>query len=683
MKTQVIRRGVKNTALALSLMGALPACLTQTTFQANPHLFEPLGDQRLSDFEQRLTHLTMSGAVGDGMDLGVHWLYAITCTPHPPKKQPKHPLWRAMASGLALEVDRPQSPVLEPLRSTQTAGRQARKLDTGLWVTWPQTKDDKEGWPDELPIWLDVSDRCPYALSDQERSEALWPLTFALPEDQDRSKNIALLYRLGLTEQTLAYLKQTFSEYLPPQLTSEESALPSLWIRWRWWLLFEKASLLTQLNGVASGWPIPEEGVSLGQALLYSEACLLWSELSLMGPEVVQQAPLHQQQKMRAVWSQIDLMRGVCLEGQGEHEAALASWANAVDQGRDQEELITLSLARYHQLQTLIKLGRYEEAAQLKEILPDRRSPLFAPFAFSLGEAMSMAGQNEALMALSTDIFRDRSWRADPHLRGLFYLFVRALTRFEFEGRALELLEDLGPRRELFERVYLFAHVALDEAQLRAAEASTQWLLGHHDDARARPRYHALEARAAILKRDREGFKAALSRISPSQGPLVDAIHRGRRAAFFERQDQALAELLRSEIPRIAGWPTSTGQERKERLSWLDLIAGALQTFIRLRPETRAHQELIGLYRATRQSLSERQLRAYSELIGRDRLKSVLIGYVRVTGADLSEAEPRFYTISLHQPLALTLIPTQSPDPASWRLDWRSPLPASIPSSDK
>ena len=693
----------------------LSGCLSHHDLSPSTELFQPLAAGKLSDFEQRFTHLTLRGAQGDAMQLGLHWLYTIFCSSTQPKLTFKSPLWEALSLGLELERNRTQSKLLTPLYQPEEGALTARSLPQSTWVTWPLYKGDQEGWPDELPTWLSLKTKCPYEVEDTLKTERMWPLSLLTssiePQVLDR------LYRLSLLELILNRLKLAFppngkSSFLAAPLTitaskaeisqvsrasrvlstssvvkdqdqgsppvildsstskTKDFAKMSEIYPWYWWLLFEKAKLLSEGSQVEYGWLPLGKKLTWLNSLLYAESCLIWKELFRYPTPSTSPEGAWGDFELRAT-AQVALMHGGCQASIGSYDEALASWEIAVEGGQDQRDPRTLALARYHQLKILNQLNRFAEASRLLSVLPSSRSPLFSPFVYHLGLAMSNMGQSDRLMALSTDVFRDHSWRKDPFLRGLFYLFIRELTHYHFEDRVIELLEDLGPRRELFERVYLFAHVALDEGELDAGSAATQWLLGHDDQASKRPKYHALEARVALLRLDHEGFSQALERISPTKGHLLDAIHQGRRGAFFEHQDEALVELLRSELPKVAGWPSSTRSERKIRLRWLDLIALTLQTFLRYRPETRAYQELIDLYRAARQSLTTKELRAYSEKIGRDHLQSVLIGYVRVRGVDLSSVEPRSYQLAFTSSPALTLLP-QSLNPHEWTLTWPS-----------
>ena len=674
--------------LCISLSG----CIYQSAQFPSEQLFEPLSKKELSDFEQRLAHLKLIGAKGDALHLGIEWLYRSLCIFEPPKHKYDSPLWEALSIGLTLETLRPFSELLFPLYDLSNQNFKARKIDKAEWALWPQKVGDKEGWSDEIPAWLDIRSQCPKVnqLNERQFTKILWPLSLLTTKNKVFGMPLKSLYLFLSLEKEVRLLDkwllsssmelgegkvkttEEFEQALPKQHINLEKSRQSRPVikEWYWWLEREKALILSQQSGTEPGWPPLLDKLSWLDAHFYSESCSLWQKLYQESPALILNSTTQRREQLIKASAQVALMAGICHLSSKEYEQAFEAWEFAVLSGQDKREPIALALSRYHQLRLLIELGHYAEAIKLKDVLPSTKSPLYAPFIYALGEAMSYAGQDEGLMALATEAFRDRSWRRDPFLRALFYLFVRSLTRFDFEARVLELLEDLGPRRELYERVFLFAHVALDEGAQSTGYAATRWLLGHHESAIWRPRYHALEARAALLRLDQKAFIKALQIVSPSSGELVKAIHEGRRGAFFSTQDQALVDLLRVEIPRIAGWPNQSKKEKRLRIDWLDLIARELQSFLRLRPETKVHKELLALYRAVRQNLPASRLRAYSEKIGRTSSPSVLIGYVRVSGVDLSRLEPREVSIELVNAPALTLLPQVTLDPTKWRLMW-------------
>lgn len=654
----------------------LSACLSQSLLSTPDRLFSPLAQGQVSDYEQGLAHLTIRGASGDAMRLAVHWLHTALCVPYAQKPQYDSPLWEALALGLRAENVRERSPSLEYLRSKRTL--EPRSINQDQWATWPLAQGDREGWPDEWPAWIQLKDQCssnstlsalskgasPKGSVSEQLHVALWPLSLLAVKDKLGLYPLYEWYQHLLIDRALYALTQWQSIEVERSLSSNIRV-------WRWWLKREQAARLGRMSAIPLGWPLRVDSVTWSQSILFGESCSYWLDLYQESDLIWETLPLEEREQFNTASAQVSLMSGLCQVSSGRSEDALKMWERTVSLTRDGQDPITLSLARYHQLRMLIELGRYQDAVALRAVLPPVNSLLFPPFVFSLGEAMVYAGQEDALMALSTEIFRDRSWRADPFLRGLFYLFVRSLSRFSFEGRVIELLEDLGPRRTLYERVFLFAHVALDEGEEDNGRSATTWLLGHHDSARWRPRYHALSARAAILRRDRAAFVESLRLVSPSSGAILSAIHEGRRGAFFEQQDRALVELLRVEIPKIAGWESDTRIAERRRVAWLDLIAEEMQRFLRLRPETRSRKELISLYRSVRQNLPSSALRAYSEKIGRDEDLSVLIGHVKVSGVDLSHLEPRSISPDLSLAPSLTLLPHDHLDPRQWRLTWR------------
>ncbi len=667
----------------------MSGCIQQSRFMADEALFTPLAQKKLSDFDQGLAHLKLLGAKGDAMSLAIEWLHASLCVPLEKSHQYDNPLWEALSLGLDLEKKTTDSLLLTPLYSLSETQLKAKKLRTSEWAFWPQNKGDEEGWSDELPTWLNLYSSCPPKESAKKRRQymlaQLWPVSL-LFTDQNKNKATKqkdseedpfvvqeLIQTIqGFDLEALYHLLKLQKMSALIELASVKEPSPQIQ-EWQWWLKREQAKYLAQFSQVELGWPPLLDKMTWLQSHLYSHSCVLWNDLyqqDLLTFVASSVNPPKAFLDLAQAQAQVALFTGLCYLAKSENDLALKAWAKAVSLVRDQSDSKTLALTRYHQLRLLLTLGRYEEATQLRSVLPSTSSPLYTPFVYALGEAMSYAGKEDALMNLCTQVFRDRSWRKDPFLRSLFYLFVRSLSRFDFEARVLELLEDLGPRTELYERVFIFAHVALDEGFEETGLAATRWLLGHHEAAQWRPRYHGLEARAAILRLDQQALIKAFQAISPADGSIVEAIQEGRRGEFFETQDQALVELLRLEIPKVAGWPSQNRKERRLRVKWLDLIAQEMQIFLRKRPETRSRKELISLYRSIRQNLPINQVRAYSEQVGRTQRSSVLIGYVRVNGVDLSRLEPRSLSFPLVPSPALTLLPQSNLTPSSWPLRW-------------
>ncbi|MAD61726.1 MAG: hypothetical protein CMH49_09505 [Myxococcales bacterium] len=668
--------------IVILLSAHVQGCIKQSAFRAEETVFAPLSQKKLSDFEQSLAHLKLLGAHGDAMSLAVEWLHASLCVPLFQSHEYDSAMWEALSLGLNLETLNDGSLLLKPLRTLSSSHLKAKNLRRSEWAFWPEVKNDQEGWSDELPVWLNLYSSCSASQSIKSKQkytlDQLWPLSILVQSSDRGIKTLfgfdsALIYRFFTLHKMTLLLEQNdhrLSSSNEPETASEQGLSSSQVQEWLWWLKREKAKLLSGFSRVELGWPPLLEDMTWTQSYLYTYSCSLWRELYQKSQPTTVLGSQKSYLDFEKAKAQVALFSGLCELASGENDLALEAWSSAIRVTQDYRESRTLALTRYHQLRLFLALGHYEEAIRLRDVLPATSSPLFTPFVFALGEAMSYAGKEDALMNLCTEVFRDRSWRRDPFLRALFYLFVRTLSRFDFEVRVLELLEDLGPRAEIYERVFIFAHVALDEGFEASGASATRWLLGHHEAAQWRPRYHGLQARAAILRLDQKAFVKALRRISPADDSIVAAIQEGRRGEFFEIQDQALVELLRLEIPKIAGWPSQNQNERLIRMKWLDLIAKEVQIFLRKRPNTRSRKELISLYRSVRQNLSTSQVRAYSEQVGRKQASSVLIGYVRVKGVNLSRLEPRSFDLPLSPPPALTLLPQANLNPQSWLLRW-------------
>jgi len=662
---------------ALSVAGLSFGCQDRSRLEAiSQALFVPLAEGELNRFEQRLAHLKRSGASGDALIVATQWLYLLNCHPIPQLTAPSAPLWRALHASLYLEESR-GSDDLGHLRGPLSPSGGGLKLSPqllppDLWMSWPK---DVEGWPDELPASVELPRRCQGA-SGRVAFDPSSGVTLPSVVAQRLGKAQATPTRPEHAPQALK-LMSTLGELLLPQAAIARAELwrssarlgwalevlkslnelpqlqSSLISSWRWWLNYDVALSLTLASGVSPGWP-PAESAPLAARALYRLACQRWLELATAPPALGRGA--------RLIHAQSGLMSGLCLEQSGEPQGALERWAElplgVLDVNGE-------ALLAYHRLRLLSQLGRWAEAITMRAALPSPRSKLYPAFVYALGLAHQNAGDQAGLMALSTEVFRDRSWRRDPFLRGLFYLFVRSLTGYDFESRVIELLEDLGPRVETYERVRVFAEVSLDEAQPAQARDAATWLLGRRVRGAERYRLYRLLAHAALLKLDRASFSAALAEISGLKSESLKAIPKGRRGGFFKDRDAALTRLLQRLLPMVAEWPKGP-----TRSAWLELLISEVQLFLRTRPESRSRAELTELYRAGKGMLSPRSRLAYAEQIGRKSPESLVLGRVRVQAANVSPFEPRELSLPLSSPWSLTLIPTGALNPITWALTW-------------
>lgn len=669
------------TIYLLSLGALLSACSPWDRLDVVSHtLYQPLAEHDLNAFEQRIAHLKRRGASGDALIIATQWLYLLHCHPIPFLESPQHPLWKALYASLYLEETRTQNELGQLGSLLQTSSKlkiDPQVLPSELWMTWPK---NVEGWPDEAPLYVQLPRVCqgrigrinfdlssgvilpsitaqrvnkivtaPSEISNkanyivQEVTKLLLPSSTTLQNQFWRQSA-----RLGWLLQAITHLNEVnLDEYGTP----ETQTLIQSWV---WWLRFDLAQVLSQTSQVDLGWSPPQQHPWAG-LLLFRFACKEWDLLQTAPPPPIGRNGL-------SAHAQASLMRGLCLEYQGEHLKALELWRNPYFSTLDPQ---SIELVYYHRLRLLSTLGMWKEAVTLRDYLPPPQSRLYPAYIYALGKAHQNAGDEAGLMALSTQVFRDRSWRRDPFLRGLFYLFVRALTRYDFESRVIELLEDLGPRFETYDRVLVFAEVSLDEAQSQQAKEAATWLLDH--GARGEQRYYlyTLLAHAALLELDQARFSQALRKISGLKSKSLQAIPKGRRGQFFKERDLALTRLLQRLLPLVAEWP-----QTRARSEWLELIISEIQTFLRTRPETRSRSELTALYRAGKSMLDLRSHLAYAEKIGRSTPASLILGQVRVQATNVSPFEPREVTLRLERPWALTLLPSGPLSPYQWSLEW-------------
>ena len=666
----------------------LSGCLTINSLNSSANtLFQPISQNHLVKYEHRLAHLIQSGVKGEALDVARQWLYLMTCHPFPSDlKRPQDPLWGALYDSLILETTRDEKNMGHLAQFSTRFTQTIPKLNQNQWTEWPL---NQEGWPDEMPQFIQVPSQCNFLTSgypqqklkvsktssNRGRSNRLsssrkvkgspkknkkakpkvtwfnsWPWTAykALYSPQGWMTLRLQIKQWGALEKTktsVHILEKHVSSPLP--LVSE----------WKWWLIYTQAQMLSIWSKVELGWPIPKE-VPLFEGYVYRRACALWQTLFYTS------TPPRLMKGWQKARSQVALMTGLCMEAQERRQEALEVWSKVDIQTFEGEAMY---LTQYHRVRVLSQLGQWQHVIQMKDQAPPKQSQLFPPYTYLVGLAYSMMGDAAGLMGFSTALFRDRGWRKDPFLRALFYLFVRSLTQYNFEERVIELLEDLGPRYETYERVFAFAQVAIDEGQIRQAEDAAYWLLNHHENAQWTPRYESVLALVAFYNDRPIEFVDTLKRISPVESSLLDAIPRGRRSVFFEQQDQALVDVIQALLPRLA---ELNRQQYRFRNKWLNHITAYIQSFLRLRKDSKSRGELTSLYRISRQMLNRRSVRSYSERIGKDQVDTLVLGQVRVQSTQLDPFEPRNVSLHFTWPWTLTLIPTLEFSPLKWGLNW-------------
>jgi len=359
-----------------------------------------------------------------------------------------------------------------------------------------------------------------------------------------------------------------------------------------------------------------------------------------------------------------------------QHREGARAWSDVIaaheaaqDLGIERIEDDTYS--RYTSLRALVAVERYADAAEAAKTLPSPGSPYYAASVYYAGVAMRALGRTDEFMGLALGAFRDRPFKKDPFLRAVYVQTLRVMVGYPFEERTLELLEDMGERSLIYERVEEYAKVALDEGEAENAKAAARWLIASHEDAQARPRYHGVLALASFLEDDADMFVEHIQDIVRRPKKVVAAIPEWRRPVFFQAADQELAAVLRQMLPVMAEWG-DTEKAVALRQTWLELIITEAQEFVRNTPESVARPQLIELYRLSSALLEEDAARAYPERVGSEQPVPLVLGTVRVSERDLSPFEPSGAP-STPEVFSLTMVPRDAESLDAWPEFWDVP----------
>lgn len=681
------------------------SCLswTETTISSD-WVYQAIKSKDLSQLEHRIATFERIGLKSPTVEIAKQWLYTVTCLPNPNENflsqddflsdqasknnhQSLDPLWQIFVLQLKMETLRKIEAqfLYEQAKMSlddfwRKIGHQRQwienpyffehfteALDLSKWSSWPE---NEEGWPDEIPAQLSIENRC----------------TKTLKQNYQRNWDI----------QELKWLK--FQSFQKIDALLKTTNMPNQsWQDWQWWYFYHQAITYLQWINHEIGWPYEdhtkeskhENGSSpwidtIKQYLqmssrwyLYEKSCRIFDQLmTLEKPnEKIQQNSTKNLKDfdLKKAMNTVYYLTGICqldlstikqTQQQSKEKSirnALAIWENI-----DLDHLSTdqLSLLQYQKLKYLSEIQDWQACLKLDSFLPLNTSKIYAPFVYHLGQTFERSGQEDRFLSFGMKIFRDKGWRKDPFLRALFYLFVRKLTKFSFEEKVVEILEDLGERSFTYERVLIFSEMALDEGQITQGIQSAQWLLSRHDNAQAKYQYHALLAFAYFLDQKPLAFETHIKEIIGLNLGILDAIPMGRRADFFKPRDMALTHVFRLVLPKIAEM-----EDLKTRDFWLKKLTVEIQSFLRLRADSKLKSDLLDLYRVASQMLSESQARAYPELIGKSQRPSLVLGEVRLNVLNISPYEPRSLEWESASVWSLMMIPhNQSPE--SWNQSW-------------
>ncbi|MEC9398403.1 MAG: hypothetical protein VX475_12315, partial [Myxococcota bacterium] len=326
------------------------------------------------------------------------------------------------------------------------------------------------------------------------------------------------------------------------------------------------------------------------------------------------------------------------LDAGGALERSTRAYERAFEIGVDK---LNFGNARSSYLRALSKSARWQDALALKEPLPPLESPVYGAYVYRIGHALHKTGQTDAFMAHALATFRDKPYKADPFTRALYVRMLNILSEYPFDARILELLEDMGPRSTIFERVDEYTSVSLDRGQAANAAAASRWLLAKHLNANYHPKYWANLALSAFLEDDLESFEVYLARVVERPPELVEALGYNRRATFFASADAQLARVFREMLPVMAEWGDAP-KAQALRKKWLEVIVKTSQEFVRQTPGSLARPALVELYRIASSLLEATDPRAYPERVGQDNPAPLVLGTVRVTDRDLDPYEPSY-----------------------------------------
>lgn len=485
---------------------------------------------------------------------------------------------------------------------------------------------EEESWADEIPAPHPIVSACD-GLEDRAKKAAA-PIWIA--------REFAALEKLLATGDSL------------DEGTRQGSVEALLW-RAR----FHAASLATVLAVIARE-DAPDEAIPEKAGGLRKRALGYLDGLSDAPPE-----PVDSEEAARALF-----LAAWLLTEEGELEPAIASLEAAEAKGLSDTHHWRV---RYLRLRLLMRTGRTTEALELSLELPPKDASVYTAYLYYSATLKRLNDGQDRFLQIAMEAFRDRHYQSDPFLRALYIDLLAVLSDYPFETRTIEVLEDMGPRHQTFERVEQFAHIALDRGRPENAAAAAQWLLAQQPIAREHPRFYAILSLAAFLDDDVPSFDLYIQKIVARPNHLLEVVPAHRQSAFFAHGDTELARVLRMMLPVMAEWGESSSAHQR-RQKWLEIIVGQSQDFLRSTRESLARPALIEMYRLASAMLADHP-RGYAERVGQVSETPLILGTVRLTGRDLAEHEPDIIP-SLRPPYSLTLLPRDDRPASQWTFSW-------------
>lgn len=618
------------TWIAVGMGLGLNHCALYASAPRTDDPFELLRQRRLGDFSQSLEADKHAQRSDDWTIVGEQWRRLLHCLPMMEAGQvrrvPKHALARLQLALLDIERQRRGLMLSQSGNLEGTAFADWRDPQFFSYALGRITSDDVQviHWPAEEEAWADESLAGTVAHKPENDCAADEPAT---SEARARALHRALTYSLGRIE----HLQTRFETIQFVALHRDLALFTATLVNNRYWAMESDDSsdvssdgywraAAKQLLATADRLPAaPGATIALGHATIERDATR-----TRTGTSSIQH------------FSKID-------------ETTLSP-ANRW-------------LLRYALLDDPDVAARMLDQLPDGDRLPPRDHDLFAAFAYRAAMAELHRGHEAGFMAVAIQALRDTGSAGSPFLLALQRRFNERLVLHGFAEETVELLEEMGPRGETYERVAMFAQTAINGGFIAVTEAAAQWLLGRDQDRRHHPRYHGLIARAAFERDDAQAFRNAVGQIVARPKRLITALPRGRRASFFGGADEALTQLFVQLMPRMAEWGEGANA-RARRRRWLTVVVLEVQNFLRETDETHARDDLIAMYRLASALLSAHS-RNYVEAVGQKRQRAMVLGDVKVENRDLATFEPLlrvdFVTLYLLAP-----IPLGNAAPSAW-----------------
>lgn len=588
-----------------------------------------LHERRLSDFEHRLALARHVATDDEATRLGEAWLGLVNCSEQPDLQNaswPRASVWLEglrrddlLATSVSVESAL-DATMFEVIYQKGFFDRQPRRTDSQ--VVWPASD---EQWPDEYPVPLEITSRC-----------------------------ATIKKRLqGEREEPYFEFDRILRRYVEPETPVAKRA--------RWLAELYRAELAYR------GWRDSARALQRADERTGDEA----REDAQKASETWRSRMTHSLSALDDPPSEVPVLhRAEASLLQARWAVSQEEWSSCASSARDAHQLgledSNRWVARYLDLRCRTALEEWASARELADELPPSRSAWYSPYIYHLLRSIARMGDDDELFSSAMSAFRDRGAVSNAYEAAAYRLVLERLARYDFDDRTVELLEEMGPRGQTYERTAAYARLALDRGETENARAAASYLLSRDPDARNYPSYHGLRALAAFYEADREAFSRHVRTVAARDPEVLKAVPRGRRAGFYAASDSELARILRQMLPAMAEWGDTAGA-RELRQSWLKVIVDESQRFLRENDETRIRRELIDLYR-TASALLEEHPRGYVERVGKLDAAPLVLGTVNLAASPPNAAEPPI-EVELSKIWSIAVLPADG-DPTTWSVGW-------------